>query len=50
MNESHCYGKMDWILKYPKKKIPEFSICNCHFSKKCKEITLAKIKGSEKNE
>lgn len=38
----HCYGKMDWILKYPIDKIPQHSICNCAYVKSCLKITKEK--------
>ena len=30
-----CYGKMDWILKYPEDKTPKSSICDCDFTNSC---------------
>lgn len=39
MSEPHCYGKMDWILKYPIDKIPNHSICSCAYMKDCLKIT-----------
>lgn len=36
----HCWGKMDWILKYPNGEEPKSSICNCeHGASKCKDLT-----------
>lgn len=35
----HCYGNMDWILKYPKGKEPSTSVCNCAYEKACLELT-----------
>lgn len=40
MGQPHCYGKMTWILKYPKEDIPNQGICNCCYKDKCLEITL----------
>ena len=36
----HCYGEMNWILKYDKENIPERSICDCCYKKSCLEKTL----------
>lgn len=38
----HCYGAMNWVLKYPKDKIPPHSICSCEYKTKCLELTIAK--------
>jgi hypothetical protein len=39
-NKPHCWGKMDWILKYPDGEEPRSSICNCeHGAYKCKSLT-----------
>ena len=35
----HCYGKMDWVLKYPEDEIPKHYICNCKFTNSCLRIT-----------
>lgn len=37
--EYHCYGNMDWILKYPNGKEPPTSVCNCAYSKSCLKLT-----------
>ncbi|OAA87759.1 hypothetical protein CLCOS_35500 [Clostridium coskatii] len=29
MDRPHCYGKMDWILKYPEDETSKESICDC---------------------
>ena len=39
MSEPHCYGKMDWILKYPEDKTPKEFICNCEHTNSCLRIT-----------
>lgn len=38
----HCFGAMDWILKYPVNEVPCDSICDCQHVKKCLELTNAK--------
>ena len=39
----HCWGKMDWILKYEEGKEPRSSICNCeHGAMTCKKLTRSK--------
>lgn len=38
----HCFGAMDWILKYPIDEIPAHSICSCAYKTKCLELTNAK--------
>jgi hypothetical protein len=39
-NKPHCWGKMDWILKYEDGHEPKESICNCeHGAYKCKSLT-----------
>ena len=38
----HCYGKMDWILKYAKDNIPKHAICDCYYKNICVEKTLKK--------
>lgn len=42
MDKPHCYGKMDWILKYPEDKTPRGSICSCQFTNSCLRITRNK--------
>ncbi|MEG0595087.1 MAG: hypothetical protein RR514_07700, partial [Christensenella sp.] len=46
MNEKpiHCFGAMDWILKYPIDKIPNTAICSCAYKTKCLELTNLKRK------
>jgi hypothetical protein len=39
MNKPHCYGKMDWILKYPEDEVPQSSICNCNYTNSCFRLT-----------
>lgn len=39
MNKPHCYGNMDWILKYPKDEVPNESICQCEYLNSCWDIT-----------
>lgn len=39
MDKPHCYGKMDWILKYPEDEVPESSICKCQYTNSCLIIT-----------
>jgi hypothetical protein len=39
MAKPHCYGKMDWILKYPEDKVPKTSICSCQYTNSCLRIT-----------
>ena len=39
-NYPHCWGKMNWILKYESGKEPSSSICQCEFgSSKCLKLT-----------
>ena len=42
MDRPHCYGKMDWILKYPEDETPKESICDCQFINSCLRITRNK--------
>ena len=42
MEKPHCYGKMDWILKYPEDETPKESICDCQFTNSCLRITRNK--------
>lgn len=36
----HCWGKMDWILKYPIGMEPNYSVCRCEYGAlKCKLLT-----------
>lgn len=42
MNKPHCYGKMDWILKYPEDDTPQRSICSCAHVNSCLRITRNK--------
>lgn len=35
----HCYGNMDWVLKYPQGKEPYTSICSCVYVKSCLKVT-----------
>lgn len=35
----HCYGAMDWVLKYDEDKIPNQSICDCPYKNSCLRIT-----------
>lgn len=50
----HCFGAMDWILKYPIDKIPNHSICSCDYKTKCLELTNLKrrlhFESEDKNE
>lgn len=39
MNKPHCYGKMDWILKYPEDETPKEAICRCVFTNSCLRLT-----------
>lgn len=44
----HCWGKMNWILKYEDGKEPETYICSCtHGAFKCKALTRELNKGKE---
>lgn len=43
-SKPHCYGEMDWILKYSENKIPGTSICDCEFVNSCLSITRNKGK------
>ena len=46
----HCWGKMDWILKYQEGKEPLTSICSCeHGQNECLRLTRenAKVKSEE---
>jgi len=38
-NTPHCYGKMDWILKYKEDEIPRESICDCQHRNSCLRLT-----------
>lgn len=38
----HCFGAMDWILKYSIDEIPVHSICSCIYKTKCLKLTNAK--------
>lgn len=42
MNKPHCYGKMDWILKYPEDKTPKEFICKCEYTNSCLRLTRNK--------
>lgn len=44
MGTPHCFGNMDWILKYEENKIPNRSICKCAYTKKCLLLTNNKRK------
>lgn len=39
MSKPHCYGKMDWILKYDEDSIPSTSICDCQYKNSCMRFT-----------
>lgn len=39
MSYPHCYGKMDWILKYTEDNTPRQSICDCNYTNSCLRIT-----------
>lgn len=41
-SKPHCYGKMDWILKYPEDETPKESICRCEFKSSCLRLTRNK--------
>ena len=41
-NKPHCYGKMDWILKYPEGSTPKDSICDCQCTNSCLRLTRNK--------
>ena len=40
----HCYGKMDWILKYKEDETPKTAICDCEYKNSCMELTRDKAK------
>lgn len=42
MTYPHCYGKMDWILKYPEDNTPRHFICDCNYVGNCLRITRNK--------
>lgn len=42
MNKPHCYGKMDWILKYAEDNVPRTSICDCPLKNSCMRLTRNK--------
>lgn len=42
MNKPHCYGEMDWILKYQEDEIPKESICKCEYPNSCLRLTNSK--------
>jgi hypothetical protein len=42
MNKPHCYGEMNWILKYQEDKTPREYICKCEFTNSCLRITRNK--------
>lgn len=42
MNKPHCYGKMDWILKYQEDDTPKEYICACEYTDSCLRITRNK--------
>ncbi|PRR85538.1 hypothetical protein [Clostridium luticellarii] len=42
MNKPHCYGKMNWILKYPEDDTPKGSICSCQYTNSCLRLTRNK--------
>jgi hypothetical protein len=48
-NKPHCYGQMDWILKYPEDNTPSEYICRCQYTNSCLRITRDKQKESDKN-
>lgn len=39
MKKPHCYGTMDWILKYPEDDIPNEYICKCEYTNSCLRLT-----------
>jgi len=50
MSKPHCYGKMDWILKYLEDEIPDSSICSCEYVNSCLRLTNNKretVKGDD---
>jgi len=50
MSKPHCYGNMEWVLKYPKDEIPKSSMCSCEHTDKCLELTLNLEKKKEAQE
>jgi hypothetical protein len=49
-NKPHCYGEMDWILKYPVDKVPKDSICDCQYTNSCLFLTRNKNIEGESND
>jgi len=49
MEKPHCYGEMDWILKYEEDKIPDEFICECSYTNSCLRLTNNK-RDKEKSE
>lgn len=47
MCKPHCYGQMDWILKYPEDDIPKSSICDCEYANSCLKLTKNKTENSQ---
>lgn len=45
-NKPHCYGQMDWILKYPEDNAPKSAICDCQYTNSCLRLTRNKDKAN----
>jgi hypothetical protein len=43
MSKPHCYGKMEWINKYPEDNIPKSSICDCGYVSSCLRHTRNRL-------
>ncbi len=42
MSKPHCYGEMNWILKYHEDHIPNDAICDCEYTNSCLRLTRNK--------
>jgi hypothetical protein len=50
MSKIHCYGKMDWILKYAEDDVPKESICSCPLVNSCMRITRNNAEKEQRSE